>query len=59
MGARFTDAHLAAYRRDGFTIVPRLLDAECTDLLRRIAKAGRAIQRDRSGRADGEGGTVV
>jgi hypothetical protein len=52
------DVELAAYYRDGFVIVPRLLDAECTGLLRRIAKADREIQRDRSGRADGEGGTV-
>ena len=52
------DIGLAAYHRDGFVIVPDLLDAECTDLLRRIAKADREIQRDRSGRADGEGGTV-
>lgn len=49
---------LAAYRADGFIVVPQLLNAECTQLLRDIAKADRAIQAERSGRADGEGGTV-
>ncbi len=54
----FSSTDLAAYHRDGFIIVPRLLNPECTQLLRDIAKADRDIQSERSGRADGEGGTV-
>ena len=54
----FSDTELAAYHRDGFVVVPQLLDAEAIGLLQRIAKADREIQRDRSGRADGEGGIV-
>lgn len=54
----FSPEQLKAYQRDGFVIVPQLLDEEETRLLRSIAKADRALQQERSGRADGEGGTV-
>ncbi|MFQ5731999.1 MAG: phytanoyl-CoA dioxygenase family protein [Planctomycetaceae bacterium] len=53
-----TADHLANYNCDGFTVVQKLLSADATGLLRRIAKADRAIQAERSGRDDGEGGTV-
>jgi len=58
MSTLISDAQLAAYQNDGFVIVPGLLDANSTRLLRDVAKADRAIQQERSGRDDGEGGTV-
>lgn len=54
----FDDQQLTRYRRDGYLIVPQLLSSEATHLLRDIAKADAAIQAERSGRDDGEGGTV-
>ena len=50
--------HLAAFHRDGYLLVPELLDTEEVELLRDIARADREIARDRSARADGEGGAV-
>ena len=58
MDVRFRDDQLTAYLRNGFVTVPKLLDTESSQLLRNIAKADAAIQHDRAGRDDGEGGTV-
>ena len=49
---------LAQFHRDGFVIIPELLDAEESDLLRQIARADHDLAADRSSRADGEGGSV-
>lgn len=46
------------FHEEGFVIVPGLLDAQQTDLLRRVARADREIAQSRSSRADGEGGSV-
>ncbi|MBW3541251.1 MAG: phytanoyl-CoA dioxygenase family protein [Planctomycetes bacterium] len=51
-------AQAAAFERDGFIIVRRLLDAEEIELLRDIARADHELARERSSRADGEGGAV-
>ena len=53
-----TPDQIAEYHHNGFTIVRQLLAPAATDLLRQIAKADRGIEAERSGRADGEGGTV-
>ena len=54
----FNDQQLSRYHADGYLVVPQLLSSEATKLLRDIAKADAAIQAERSGRDDGEGGTV-
>lgn len=54
----FSTDVVTAFHRDGFVIVPSLLDPRETELLRGIARADRAIQQERSSRADGEGGAV-
>ncbi|HUG93495.1 MAG TPA: phytanoyl-CoA dioxygenase family protein [Planctomycetaceae bacterium] len=55
---QITPDHLAAFHRDGYILAPELLDAEEVELLRNIARADQDIARDRSARADGEGGAV-
>ncbi|GIX03623.1 MAG: L-proline 4-hydroxylase [Planctomycetaceae bacterium] len=47
-----------AFDRDGFIILPQLLNAEETALLYEIAKADERWRRQATARADGEGGTV-
>lgn len=47
-----------AFETDGFFIVPGLLDTAETQLLSRIARADKALETERSSRADGEGGAV-
>lgn len=49
---------VAAFQRDGFLLVPDLLDAEETELLGRIARLDHALAQARTSRADGEGGAV-
>ena len=46
------------FERDGYVIVSELLSSHETELLREIARADHEIARDRSSRADGEGGAV-
>ena len=46
------------FDRDGFLIVPELLNAAEAELLRQVARADRDVERGRSSRADGEGGSV-
>ena len=46
------------FHNDGFVIVRQLLNAEEAGLLQKIARADAELQRERSGRDDGEGGTV-
>jgi ectoine hydroxylase-related dioxygenase (phytanoyl-CoA dioxygenase family) len=53
-----SDSQLADFERDGYIIVPRLLDAEAVELLGSIARADYQIQQEASSRADGEGGAV-
>ncbi|MEX1094706.1 MAG: phytanoyl-CoA dioxygenase family protein [Planctomycetales bacterium] len=54
----FSDSELAAFQRDGFLIVPALLDAEEVALLRDIAHADRQMEQQAASRADGEGGAI-
>jgi ectoine hydroxylase len=54
----FTPEQVTAFHRDGFVIVPQLLNDEETGLLRDIARADRELEGERSSRADGEGGAV-
>lgn len=49
---------IAEFHRDGFLLLPNLLDEEETNLLREIAKADQTLERDAGSRADGEGGAV-
>jgi hypothetical protein len=49
---------LAAYRRDGYILVRGFFSAEETELLRRAAKADRALDEHAFARGDGEGGQV-
>ena len=53
-----TDAQITRFREDGYLVVENLLDADEIELLRSIAKADRALERDADTRADGEGGAV-
>lgn len=53
-----TAAQVADFHADGYLLLPNLLDAEEIDLLRKIAHADHALQRDAGSRADGEGGAV-
>jgi ectoine hydroxylase len=50
---------IAQFHADGFLLLPNLLDAEETDLLRNIAKADHELAHDAGSRADGEGGAVT
>lgn len=49
---------IARFQAEGYLIVPQLLDAEETALLRQIAKADHELQQQAGSRADGEGGAV-
>ena len=49
---------IEGFQRDGFLVVPQLLDAEETELLGTIARRDRALATARTSRADGEGGAV-
>ena len=53
-----TADQIARFHEDGYIVVPNLLDAEEIELLRNIAKADHALERDAGSRADGEGGAV-
>lgn len=55
---RLTDAHIAAFHRDGYFVAPGLLDTEETALLGDIARADAELARAAVSRADGEGGAV-
>lgn len=46
------------FHRDGYLLLPNLLEPEEIDLLRRIAKADHAWAEQATSRADGEGGAV-
>jgi ectoine hydroxylase len=58
VNSQLSPDQLAAFHRDGYILVSELLDAEEVELLRGIARADHEIARDRSARADGEGGAV-
>jgi ectoine hydroxylase len=51
-------AQVAAYERDGYVLVPGMLDAEEIGPLSRAAREDRVLDQHSFGRADGEGGTV-
>ena len=51
-----TPNELAAYRRDGFLLLPGFFPAPEVDLLRRSAKEDRALDEHSFSRGDGEGG---
>jgi len=53
-----TAAEVARFQADGYILLHDLLDAEEIELLRNIAKADAALERDAGSRADGEGGAV-
>ncbi|MEX0727437.1 MAG: phytanoyl-CoA dioxygenase family protein [Planctomycetaceae bacterium] len=53
-----TPDQIAAYHRDGFIIIPQLLDAADVKLLSRVARADRASLTTAASRADGEGGAI-
>lgn len=53
-----TDAHLAAFQRDGYFVVPDLFTAEETRLLAAVARADAALAAASVHRADGEGGAI-
>lgn len=55
---RVSPEQTAAFRRDGFFVVPQLLDAEEVDLLSRTARADRELLSTAASRADGEGGAI-
>lgn len=50
--------HLAAFRTDGFFIVPDLLDLIEIDLLNRIARVDYSRRSEIASRGDGEGGAI-
>ncbi|MEZ6059181.1 MAG: phytanoyl-CoA dioxygenase family protein [Planctomycetaceae bacterium] len=59
MQTQFLPADAAErFRTDGYVIVPRLLSPEETDLLGQVARMDRELAAARTGRADGEGGSV-
>lgn len=53
-----TDAQITRFHEDGYLVVENLLDAGETELLRHIARADHALEREARSRADGEGGAV-
>lgn len=53
-----TDQQVSDYHRDGFVVVPKLLDDEEIGLLGRAAREDRELDRRSQGREDGEGGSV-
>jgi ectoine hydroxylase-related dioxygenase (phytanoyl-CoA dioxygenase family) len=55
---QLTEAELAAYRRDGYVLVPALFNQDEITKLRDTAKRDRVLDADAYGRADGEGGSV-
>lgn len=52
------DAQLAAYREDGYLLLPGFFDTGLIDQLRAMATADRVLDQAAFGRADGEGGIV-
>lgn len=53
-----SDDQINEFDREGFLVVPGLLDEAEVELLGRIARADHALAANSYGRADGEGGTV-
>lgn len=56
--APLTATEVAQFQSDGYILLRNLLDTEEIELLRNIAKADAALERDAGSRADGEGGAV-
>lgn len=55
---RLTPEDALQFRQEGYFVVPRLLTAVETELLRRIAKSDHELQQQAASRADGEGGAI-
>jgi ectoine hydroxylase-related dioxygenase (phytanoyl-CoA dioxygenase family) len=55
---KLAEIQVIRFHEDGYIVVPNLLDAEEIELLRNIARADLALERDAGSRADGEGGAV-
>lgn len=53
-----TAEQVADFDDDGYVVVKNFLDQQEVDLLREIAKTDQEISKNRTGRADGEGGSV-
>lgn len=56
--AQLSDTQVAAYREDGFLLLPNFFNAKLIDELRTMATADRVLDQAAFGRDDGEGGTV-
>jgi len=56
--SQLDDVQLAAYREDGYLLLPGFFDSSLIDSLRAMATADRVLDQASFGRADGEGGTV-
>ncbi len=56
--APLTPAQIAAYREDGYLLLPQAFAPEVIDRLRATATADKILDQSAFGRADGEGGTV-
>lgn len=56
---RITDEQVARFHRDGYLIVPKLLDEEETELLYKIAKADREMLEKRRAGADAQGNQTL
>ena len=54
----FSTSDLESYRKDGFLLLPHLLNEEEVELLRNIAKQDPTLKSQAGYRADGEGGAV-
>ena len=57
-GFTVSDQQLAQYERDGFFVVPNLLDVEEIELLTGIARLEHQARQDIASRGDGEGGSI-
>ncbi len=53
-----TDTHVRQFQEDGYVITEHLFDAEDMDLLRRVARADRAMEETAASRRDGQGGAI-
>ena len=53
-----TESMIDQFHDEGYLVVKELLDAQEIELLHQISKSDKAIDRDASSRADGEGGAV-
>jgi len=55
---RVSPAQVAAFHADGYFVVPQLLSADETALLRDLARSDQQLQAQAASRGDGEGGAI-